>query len=445
MFAIVQPEPGSRARLAIHIEQKHVDRAYQTLFQDLVNRGNIPGFRKGKVPIWRIRREYGPKAIDGAVFGELMEQALRCVLTYGRLQPLAPVDFEQEEDDRLAKENQPLASDKVVLQLRPDVRLPDAQTAELKTPEIEPTEDELAAELKRLQDAAAERVEVERKDVQAGDQVEVVMRTKVEGDEGEPDEQDESLIVGEDRYDPPVDTHLIGHSVGETVEFTLDYPERPQLGRLAGKRVQVAADIKDVRERRVPELSDEFAKQAIEGCESLEALKAEVTARLRREHEELARQILRAQALRWLGQNLRVDLPDSFRDLALEDEDGPGNEESDAEEPLDADRALSVAFACETLLAERGIEVSDDEVRQAYMAFGASRGVDPSLLAADAIDRQIATMFRERIVNDRAGDLIAEAATKRAVPLSDLAEELREAGDEVEEASDEPMEDPGDE
>jgi trigger factor len=431
LFAIVTPEPGSRARLAIHIEQKHVDRAYQTLFQDLTNRANIPGFRKGKVPIWRIRREYGPKAIDGAVYGDLMEQALRCVLTYGNLHPLGPADFEEEEDARLAKENQPLESDKVVIEVRPDVRVPSLEGVELKTPEIQPTEDEQAAELKRLQDAAAERVEVERKEVQVGDQVEIVLRTQVEGEDGEPDAQDESLIVGEDRYDPPLDTHLLGHSVGETVEFTLDYPDRRTLGRLAGKTVRVLADIKDLRERKVPELNDEFAKQAIEGCESLEALSAEVTARLCREHEQLAQQVLRGQALRWLGQNLRVDLPSSFR---------PTEEDADEESAADAARALSVAFACETLLAERGVEVSDDEVRQAYMAFGASRGVDPSLLAGDVLDRQIGTMFRERIVNERAGDLLAENATKKVVPLSDLAEELRE----VEEDSDEATEDSDD-
>ncbi|MBM3498082.1 MAG: trigger factor [Armatimonadetes bacterium] len=441
MFAIVQPEPGSRARLAIHVEQKHVDRAYRTLFEDLVNRGNIPGFRKGKVPIWRIRREYGPKAIDGAVYGDLMEQALRCVLTYGRLHPLGPADFEDEEDDRLAKESQPLVSDRVVLPLRPEVRVPKAEGLELKTPEIEPSEDELAAELKRLQDAAVERVAVERKEVRAGDQVEVVLRTQAEGEEGDPEEQDASLIVGEDRYDPPVDTHLVGHSVGETVEFTIEYPDRPGLDRLAGKTVRVAADIKDVCERKVPALDDEFAKQAIEGCETLEALRAEVTVRLRREHEELAQQVLRGQAIRWLGDNLRVDLPESFLELS-DDED-----EEDGEEltlPAEASRALSVAFACEALLAERGVEVSEDEVRQAYLALGVSRGVDASLLIGDRIDRSVATMLRERIVNERAGDLIAESATKQTVPLSDLAEELTQTAGEAGHEPGEPTEDPTD-
>jgi hypothetical protein len=78
------------------------------------------------------------------------------------------------------------------------------------------------------------------------------------------------------------------------------------------------------------------------------------------------------------------------------------------------------------------------------MAFGASRGVDPSLLAGDVMDRQIATMFRERLVNDRAADIIVEAATRKAVPLSDLAEELQEASDDAEEGRDEPTEDSDD-
>ena len=442
MFAIAQPEPGAKLRLRIYIEQKHVDRAYQTLFQDLMNRGNIPGFRKGKVPLWRIRREYGPKQIDGAVYGELMEQALRCVLTYGNAHPLAPVEFEDDEETRLAEENRPLATEALVMQIQSEVRIPSFDGLELKTPEIEPTDEELQNELKRLQDAAAQLVEVERKDVQKGDQVEIVMRTKVEGEEGEPEAQDESLIVGEDRYDPAIDAHVIGRNVGDTVEFTFDYPERRDLEPLAGKTVHFIADIKDLRERNVPALDDEFAKQAIEGCESLEALREEVRQRLRREHEALAEQLLRGQAVRWLGDHVRLDLPEVLVKQIEVETTGAGPDGENANEAM---RAIRVAFACEALLAEKGVEVTDDELRAAYMAFGAGHGLDPSVLAREAIDRRVSQMFRDRIVTRKAGDIVAEAATKKVVPLSELADELQEAGEEAGEGSDEDMEDSEDE
>jgi trigger factor len=443
LFAIVQPEPGSKVRLRIHVEQKHVDRAYQKLFQDLIDRGNIPGFRKGKVPLWRIRREYGPKAIDGAVYGDLMERALRCVLTYGELPVTRPVEREDEEDEddgRLAQENQPLESDTLEWYIQPEVRIPPYEGIELTAPETEPTDEEIDNELKRLQDAAADLVEVERKEVQPGDQVEIVMSTRVEGEEGEPEAEDESLIVGEDRYDPPIDTHLLGHSVGETVEFAVDYPDRSGFGRLAGKTVQVTADIKDLRERRVPALDAEFAGKAVEGCESVEALREEVVQRLRREHEELAEQVMREGAIRWLGNNARVDLPQALldraeRDVAAEDESLAG----------DTARTLSLVFTCEALLAEKGVEVSEAELRQAYMAFGASRGLDPSLLAGDAMPREVEGLFRDGIVRRKAGEIVAEVATRKVVPLSELEEELRRALEGRAEGSAEPTEEPEDE
>lgn len=434
LFAIAQPEPGAKLRLRIYIEQKHVDRAYHTLFQDLMNRGNIAGFRKGKVPLWRVRREYGPKAIDGSVYGELMEQALRCVLTYGNAHPLAPVEFEEEEDMRLAEENRPLTTEALVMPVQPEVRIPSLESLELKTPELEPTEEEVGKELKRLQDAAAELVGVERKEVQKGDQVEIVMRTKVEGEEREPEEQDESVIVGEERYDPAIDAQLLGHSVGETVEFTLDYPDQRSHGSLAGKTVHFVVDIKDLRERKVPALDDEFAKTAIEGCESVEALREEVKQRLRGEHERLAEQVLRGQAVRWLRDHVRVDLPEAFLEEVEKELADEGPEGETAEDAL---RAVRGSFACEAVLAERGVEVADDEVRAAYMAFGASRGMDPSVLARDRIDGRIGRMFREQLVTRKAGDIVAEAATKKVVPLSELAEELEAA----EAPSDEPTED----
>jgi len=198
--------------------------------------------------------------------------------------------------------------------------------------------------------------------------------------------------------------------------------------------VHFVVDIKDLRERKVPALDDEFAKQAIEGCESVEALREEVAQRLRREHERLAEQVLRGQAARWLGRNVRVDLPEVFlKEIA----EGTTDEDPEEESTDEALQSIRVAFACETILAERGIEVSDDELRAAYMAFGASRGLDPSLLAGDRIDDRVGRMFREQLVTRKAADIVAEAATKKTVPLSELAEELEEAA----ESSDEHTED----
>lgn len=427
MFAIAKPEAGSLLRVNIYIEQKHVDRAYARLFEDLINRGNIPGFRKGKVPIWRIRREYGRKAIDGAVYGELMEQALRCVLTYGDLSLIAQPDFQNEEDERLAEEGKPLTSDALVLPVKSEVRIPSLKNVEFKTPEIEPTPEEVDEEIRALQEAATELVDVERTDVQPGDQVEIKMRAQVEG-ESEPEEREETLIVGEGRYDPALDEPLIGHKVGETVQFTVDYPDNPSMEDLAGKRVQITAEIKATRARKVPPLDDEFAAKAMEGCSSVEALREEVKQQIRRRREAMAKAVLREQVVRWLEENVRVDIPQGLVNALTQ------GEMKDREDSL---KSLRTTLACEEILAQHGVEVTEAEMRQAYIAFGARAGVEPSVLAKDVLDRRTSSVFRGALVLEKAADLIAQAATKKVVPLSELTEIMERAESETDRGADE--------
>jgi trigger factor len=423
LFAIAQPEPGAKLRLRIFIEQKHVDQAYRKLFQDLLDRANIPGFRKGKAPLWRIRRHLGEQAIDGGVYGDLAERALRCVLTYGDFALVRPLDFAGEEEERRAKEKQPLVTDAVVLQVRPEAFFPGFEAVELLAPETEPTAEEIDLELKQLQGTTAELVEVERKTVQKSDQIEIVLRSQVEGEEGEPEEEDQSLIVGEDRYDPPLDVNFLGHDVGETIEFDTQYPADAGDEDLAGKTVHMSADIKDLRERRVPELNDAFAKQVDENCETLEALREVLAGQVRARHEVLRDRALGAQAVRWLGQHARIDLPDSVVDKAGDDPDD--------EHEL---RAFRASLACSALLEQRGIEVTEAEVRQEYVQLGAARGIAPSALVDDELPPQLLTVFHDLVIRRKAGRIVAEAATTRVLPLSELPEQLkRELGDDAEE------------
>lgn len=437
MFVIAEPELGSKLRLRVYMERKYTDRAYQKLLSDLANRGDIPGFRKGKVPAWRVRRQYGDDVIDGAIYGDLLEQALRGALSYGDLHPTRPADFGEEDEERKAEEGRPVTIE-AMLQVRPETRIPDWQGIELEAPDIEPTEEQIEEEVTGLQDAAADLVEVERTEVQKGDLVEIDLRTKVEGEEGEPEERQESLVVGEGRYDPALDEHIMGHSVGETVEFTVEYPDRPGMSDLAGMSVGMWADIKGLRERHVPEVDDEFAAKAIEGCSSADELRTEVASRVRARNSNLADTILRANAAKWMQENVRIDLPEELTKRSAE-----MAAESDEAAEGDADDAMSMvalAFACEALLEQEGVEVAEDEVRAEYMAMGAAQGLGAAALATDDMLPEIAGLLRDRIVRQKATDLIGQAATRKVVPMSELLGESDEEEPDASEGSEESTE-----
>jgi len=437
LYVIVEPELGSKVRLRFYIEQRHVDRAYQRLYDQVSNRGDIPGFRKGKVPAWRVRRQFGGEVVDGAVFGDVMEQALTSLLVYGEVQAVEPADFGDEEEKQQAVAGKPLEVE-AVTRVRPEARVPDYNGIEIEVPDTEPTEEQIEEKIRDLRDAAAEIIEVQDREVRAGDLVETALKTKVEGEEEE-GERNEAFIVGEDRYDPALDQHLLGHKIGETVEFTVDYPDKLTMGDLAGKTVQMAATINVISERHLPEVNEEFAAQAVEAS-SVEELREKVVEQVRQANRELAERVLRNGVARWLADNVRVDLPEAIAQWATAE--GTADELGDEVDSTDASQIVKLALACNTVLTDKGIQVGDDAVREEYVRAGESHGLDAEQLASDEIDREVAGLLLERAIRRKAIDTVSEAATAKPVPLSEFLSRDEEAtGAAGEEAGDEDRQD----
>jgi len=436
LYVIAEPEVGSKLRLRIFVEKPAVDKAYQKLYQDLSKRGDVPGFRPGHVPPWRARRHFGAEMCDQSVFGDLVEEGLTKALTYGELQALEPAGF---EDEMSATEGQPLQVE-ATLVVRPEAHIPPFDGIEFEVPDPEPTEEQIDTAIRSLLDAAAEAVAVERQDVQKGDLVDVTLKTKVDGEEGD-EEREESFIVGEGRYDPALDEHIVGHSVGQTVEFEVEYPARRSMGDLAGKKVAMAATITGLRERHVPELNDDFAAKAAE-VETAAALREKVAQQARRENEEVAEAVLEGSAARWLRQNVRVDVPASFEKEAAE-----AVPEASGGDLTGARHALSVFFACQQVLEGAGVEVTDDDVKAEYVETGRSAGLDINELAQEALTDDIVSGLRERVMRRKALAIVSRAAARKVVPWTDFLErgdELTEAESVEEKGTEVPTEEPSD-
>ncbi len=419
MYVIAEPELGSKLRLKIFVPKAAVDKAYQKLYQDISDRGSVPGFRPGHVPAWRARRHYGAELCDQAVMSDLLQESLEKAVTYGELNALEAPGF---EDEMAATEGQPVEVDSTLI-VRPEVHLPALEGIEIEVPDPEPTAEQIDLAIRELQDAATETVEVERKELQKGDLVDVTLKTAVEGEEEaeREDEREESFIVGESRYDPAIDEPLLGHSVGDTVEFPIAYPTKRSMGALAGKTVAMTMAITGLRERQVPDLNDEFAAQAAEVAD-VAALREKVAAQVRRENEEVAQAVLEARGARWLRERLHVDLPGSFHEeVAAESED----------EAEDALGSIKVYLACQEILQAEGGDVSDDEVRAEWVAAGTQAGLKAETLAKEELPKDIISQIRERLIRRRALAIVGQAATRTVVPWPEFMRKSDELSDET--------------
>lgn len=383
--------PDSQAILSIEVEPEVVEKYTERAYRKLVNRVNIPGFRRGKAPRVIVERMLGKEALfhEGVdlMFPDIFKSAIEEA-------GLTPFDMPQWE---IAQE-EPLTL-KVTVPLQPTVQLGNYKDIRLAREKVEVTDEEVQSILERLRDQQTSWVPVERK-AAMGDRVTIDIDGSVKEQpllesigggalvalkgvqilshkavEYPVKEQPTSLLPG-------FVEQLVGLSAGEEKEFTitlpLDYPE----ARFAGKDAIFHVFCHDVKEERKPELDDEFAK-TVGDFETLEDVKRAIRENLLEQKNAEAEKRFVDILVRMVVDRSTVEMPPSLvehevdhaiqrfserlkesgltleRYLAL----GPKTEEDLRDEfRADAKRRLAGVLVLAEVAKAENIELSPDEV-----------------------------------------------------------------------------------
>ena len=253
----VEQLPGSQAKLSIEVMLAEVARVYKRVYRELSRSGRIPGFRPGKVPRDIVRRKLGAEHIDEQVIAELQAPALEQVVEESGLVPLEPAKV----DDAQVAEGQALTF-AATLTVRPTPQLWEYKGLQLQRPVTEITPEDLQEELDELLESVAGYEPAAREQVQAGDLVLVDMAVTV-GDQQPRSTRQVEYVVGQGTREPKLDEHLVGATKDQTqtveITYSAEYPD-PQL---AGEKALVTFTVKEIRERRKPEPTDELAEVVI--------------------------------------------------------------------------------------------------------------------------------------------------------------------------------------
>jgi trigger factor len=277
--------------------EKSMDRAYRKLVQKI----NVPGFRKGKTPRNMLERHIGP--------GRLLEEAIDIVIPEAYNKALEDEDIDAIGQPKIeVTATEPLAF-KATVPIRPTVDLGDYQSLRIAREPVEVDEKDVDSSLEELQKRYAIHEPVERP-VQMGDIIRADIRIEVDGKEVYKDD-DAELHLHADRT-----VLLPGFSEGvagavkdepKVVEVTL--PEDAE-SSLAGKTAQVHVVVKEVKEERLPELKDDFAQEVGEGFPTLDALKERLRNDIRERLEAQAEEKHRDEALTALVESAkRIEFP----------------------------------------------------------------------------------------------------------------------------------------
>lgn len=290
-------------KFEVKVEADKFKEALTRAYKKNVKKFNVPGFRKGKVPMNVVKKYYGVEVLLEDAVNFAIEGSYANVLKENNVRP---VDFPKVEVVQ-AEEGKDLIYTAEVT-VYPEVELGAYKGLKVEKKTYEVTEEEVAAKLKEMQEKNA-RVEVKEGAIENGNIAVIDFKGFIDGVAFEGGEgHDYSLEIGSGSFIDNFEEQLVGAKAGDKVEVNVTFPENYGKEELNGKPAKFEVEVKEVKAKELPVLDDEFAKEVSE-FETLEALKEDTTKKLEEANTARAEREYEEAILRAVVENAKMDIP----------------------------------------------------------------------------------------------------------------------------------------
>lgn len=303
----VEKLEGNMAKLTIEVSAEDFEAAVEKAYQKSKNKINIPGFRKGKAPRKMIEQMYGKEIFfeDAAnyaippAYAKAVDECTEEIVSQPK------IDIEQAEAGK------PFIFTAEVA-LKPEVTLGTYKGVEVEKTDASVTDEEVDAAIERERDSNARTVSVEGRAVQDGDMTTLdfegfVDGVAFEGGKGE----NYPLTIGSNTFIPGFEEQLIGAEVDKEVEVNVTFPEDYQAEELAGKPAVFKCIIKEIKEKQLPDLDDEFASEVSE-FETLAEYKEDIRKNLEEKKAEEAKLEKEDKVVDAIIADAKMDIPEAM-------------------------------------------------------------------------------------------------------------------------------------
>ena len=297
------------AKLTVEVPAEQFEKALTTAFNKNKSRFNIPGFRKGKAPQAMVEKMYGVEVLYEDAINEALDATYGDAVTESKLDVVSrpEIDVVQVEKGKELIYTATVA-------VKPEVTLGEYKGIEVEKASAEVSDEDIEAELKKVQEQNSRLITVEDRAVEDGDQTVVdfegfVDGTPFEGGKGE----DYPLTIGSHSFIDTFEEQLIGKNIGEECEVNVTFPEEYHAKELAGKPAVFKVTVKEIKRKELPELNDEFAGEVSE-FETLEEYKNDVKAKLSLTKQKEAATENENHVVDKVVENATMDIPEPMID-----------------------------------------------------------------------------------------------------------------------------------
>lgn len=441
MKTTVAELPESRVKVAAEVPAADVERAVNRAARALAREMRLPGFRKGKAPPSLVIQRLGFAAVLEEAIRESLPDWYEAALFDSAIAPVGDPSVQVTKGPE--EEGEPLEFE-FEIGVRPAAKLGEYRGLEVGKEEPEPSAEIVEREVERLREGVARLETVERAAAE-GDIVLIDFEGLLDGKAFEGGKASDYLLeLGSGQLIEGFEAQLTGAAAGESREVEITFPDDYQAEELAGQDAVFKVEVKEVREKVLPELDDDFASEASE-FETLEELREDIARRLAEVVGERAEQDFRVAAVEAAAAEATVVVPDELvraraeerwgraeRQIAAQGMDpsaylqmqGKTRDEVIEESLSDAAGELRREAVLAAVAEAEGIEPSDEELAEALAHTAEHERTTPQKLLERLRKDGRDSLVREDVRMRKAIDLVAEAAKPISKDLAEAREQL---------------------
>lgn len=412
---------ANEKKITFGVDHDTFENAINKVFKKTSKNITIPGFRKGKAPRALVEKMYGKEVFYEDAINEIIPDAYTEVMKDNSDKIVSRPEFDVVSID----ENGVVLS--ATYFTKPEVEIADYLGIPAERPVVHATDEEVDAELKKVQLRNSRMIDITDRPAQLEDTVNIDFEGFVDGeafDGGKAEGHD--LKLGSGAFIPGFEDQIVGHSIGDEFDVNVKFPEDYHAENLAGKEAVFKCKLNSIKFNELPVLDDEFAKDVSE-FDTLDEYKADIKAKLEEDHKKHADGHVDEALINALIEKLHADIPECMfvnetenfvRDydnrLRMNGLDlqtyfkytGLDLDKLRAQMRPDAERQVKTRLALEKIAELENIAVSDEEIAEEYKRLAEMYGMEEDkikeVVEADAVAEDLKVKHAIELVREKA-------------------------------------------